>query len=81
MEAIVYEYENAGMSASLAMALALSDWLKQLNRELGIPGLAHYGVSPEDFPRIIAGGRGTSSKTNPVDLDDADLAQILENSL
>jgi alcohol dehydrogenase len=66
---------------SLDVALALSEYLESLRHELGIAGLARYGVSPEDFPQIIDGARGSSMKTNPVDLTDEDLGQILEESL
>ena len=65
----------------LEIALALCEYLDSLRQELGIAGLAHYGVKRADFPRIIEGGRGSSMKTNPVDLSDEDLRQILEESL
>jgi alcohol dehydrogenase len=62
-------------------ALALAGYLADLNRSLSLPGLAHYGVTRADFPRIVAGSRGSSMKTNPVELSDDELTAILEESL
>lgn len=62
-------------------ALALAEHVEGLVRRLGLPGLGHYGVTAADFPRIVAGARGNSMKTNPVDLSDDDLIEILETSL
>ena len=46
-------------------------------RELKLPTLAHYGVTPADMPRIVANSRGSSMKTNPVQLEDSEIAAIL----
>jgi alcohol dehydrogenase len=45
--------------------------------ELGLPVLSHYGVREADIPRIVANSRGSSMKTNPVRLDDEEIAAIL----
>jgi alcohol dehydrogenase len=76
----VFKVAAAGDSQCV-LAFALADCLADLNRKLGLPGLEHYGVTREDFPRIVAGARGASMKTNPVELDDAELAKILEEAL
>lgn len=55
----------------------LTDTLAAWTHELGLPGLAHYGVTPADIPRIVANSRGSSMKTNPIRLDDAEVAAIL----
>jgi alcohol dehydrogenase class IV len=65
----------------LVLTFALADCLSDLRRRLGLPGLGHYGVTREDFPRIVAGARGNSMNTNPIQLDDADLTTILEEAL
>jgi alcohol dehydrogenase class IV len=65
----------------LATTMALSCYLKALNEYLGLRGLGHYGIRGEDFPKIIAGARGASMKTNPLVLGDEDLERILECSL
>lgn len=55
----------------------LIDMLGAWTRALGLPTLAHYGVTPADIPRIVANSRGSSMKTNPVRLEDAEIAAIL----
>lgn len=45
--------------------------------ELELPTLARYGVNESDVPRIVANSRGSSMKTNPIRLDDAEIAAIL----
>lgn len=55
----------------------LTDTLDAWTRALGLPTLAHYGVTPADIPRIVANSRGSSMKTNPVRLEDAEIASIL----
>ena len=56
---------------------ALVDMLDVWTRELKLPTLAHYGVTPADMPRIVANSRGSSMKTNPVQLEDSEIAAIL----
>jgi alcohol dehydrogenase len=56
---------------------ALLDTLETWTRELKLPTLAHYGVTPTDIPRIVANSRGSSMKTNPIRLDDSEIAAIL----
>ncbi len=46
-------------------------------RELSLPTLSHYGVTLTDIPRIVANSRGSSMKTNPIKLDDSEIAAIL----
>jgi alcohol dehydrogenase len=56
---------------------ALVDTLEAWTRELKLPMLAYYGVTPADIPRIVANSRGSSMKTNPVLLEDSEIAAIL----
>ncbi len=56
---------------------ALIDILDGWTRTLALPTLSHYGVGEADLPRIVAHSRGSSMKTNPVVLDDAEIAAIL----
>jgi alcohol dehydrogenase len=56
---------------------ALIDTLEIWTGALQLPPLTHYGVTPADIPRIVANSRGSSMKTNPVALDDAEIAAIL----
>lgn len=56
---------------------ALLEVLESWTRALMLPTLAHYGVTPADIPRIVANSRGSSMKTNPVQLGDEDITAIL----
>jgi len=56
---------------------ALLDTLEAWTLKLNLPRLAHYGVRHIDIPRIVANSRGSSMKTNPVLLDDSEIAAIL----
>lgn len=56
---------------------ALIETLDGWTRALELPGLAHYGVMPADIPRIVVNSRGSSMRTNPVRLEDSEIAAIL----
>jgi alcohol dehydrogenase len=56
---------------------ALIDTLETWTRALQLPALAEYGVKEADIPRIVANSRGSSMRTNPVTLDDSEIAAIL----
>lgn len=60
-------------AAHAALIEILQDW----TRTLRLPGLGHFGVTAADIPRIVANSRGSSMKTNPVMLDDAEIAAML----
>lgn len=60
-----------------ASRAALIDTLDVWTRTLQLPTLAHYGVTPADLPRIVANSRGSSMKTNPVLLEDAEIAAVV----
>jgi alcohol dehydrogenase class IV len=59
----------------------LVELLEVWTRRLEQPRLAAYGVDAGDVPRIVAGGRGGSTKTNPVTLSDEEMANILRSRL
>jgi alcohol dehydrogenase len=59
----------------------LIDTLETWTRELKLPTLAHYGVMPSDIPRIVANSRGSSMKTNPIPLQDSEIAAILASRM
>jgi alcohol dehydrogenase len=52
----------------------LDDW----TRRLALPPLAELGVAQGDLARIVANSRGSSMKTNPIELDDAEVERILQ---
>ena len=64
-------------AAREALLAALNDW----TRRLALPRLGSFGVKSEDIPRIVANSRGSSMKTNPVLLSDAEIASVLEARL
>jgi alcohol dehydrogenase len=49
--------------------------------EMALPGLGAYGMGDGDIDRVVANSRGSSMKTNPVVLDDAELAGLLRERL
>ena len=55
--------------------------LRQWEEALALPRLAQYRVASADFARIVANSRGSSMKTNPVELTDAEITHILEERL
>lgn len=61
-------------AAHAVLVTILNEWTSAL----ALPGLGHYGVSATDIPRVVANSRGSSMKTNPVDLEDDELARILQ---
>ncbi|MCX7896938.1 MAG: iron-containing alcohol dehydrogenase [Rhodocyclaceae bacterium] len=66
-----------GFEARRFLLSVLANW----QDELGLPRLSTYGIRAADIPRIVAGARGTSMKTNPVELSDAELTEILYHRL
>jgi len=66
-----------GQLSQTAAHAALIDTLESWTRELQLSTLAHYGVTHADIPRIVANSRGSSMKTNPVVLDDTEIATII----
>ena len=50
-------------------------------RHLQLPRLSACGVTAADVPRIVASSRGSSMRTNPVTLSDAEIAGVVEERL
>jgi len=63
--------------AIAALLETLSDW----TRRLELPRLGSYGVKETDILRIVANSRGSSMKTNPILLGDAEIAAVIEARL
>jgi alcohol dehydrogenase len=61
-------------AARATLLAELDAWTESL----GLPRLADYGVVPADLPALVAESRGSSMRTNPVVLKDAEIAGILE---
>ncbi len=60
-----------------ALVQILHDWTQRL----GIRRLGSYGVNEADIPRVVAGSRGSSMKTNPLVLADDEIAAIVRARL
>jgi alcohol dehydrogenase class IV len=57
-------------------------WVEALVRALSIPGLSRWGATDADVDRLVAkAGSASSMKGNPIELDDAELAEIARASL
>jgi alcohol dehydrogenase class IV len=57
-------------------------WISQLCRDLSIPTLSSYGITPTDIPAIVEKSAVASSmKANPIQLPGNDLERILETAL
>ena len=63
--------------AQEALVALLEDW----TRRLDLPRLGHYGIGAGDLDHIAAHSRGSSMKTNPIVLTDAELKDILKERL
>ena len=60
-----------------ALVALLEDWTMHMD----IPRLAQCGVNPGDFDRIVSHSRGSSMRTNPIVLTDAEIREILQQRL
>ncbi|MCX5644428.1 MAG: iron-containing alcohol dehydrogenase [Phycisphaerae bacterium] len=67
---------------STARASDAVTWIEELCSVLALPGLRKYGLSENDFPIAAAKAKNASSmKGNPVELQDAELIQILRQAI
>jgi alcohol dehydrogenase class IV len=64
-------------NARAALVATLDSWTALL----GLPRLAAYGAVPADMPALVTESRGSSMRTNPVVLTDAEIAGILATCL
>ncbi|MEW6679174.1 MAG: iron-containing alcohol dehydrogenase [Pseudomonadota bacterium] len=51
----------------------LTDWTHRLQ----LPRLGAFGVTEADIPRIVAHSRGSSMKTNPIELTDTEIGTLV----
>ncbi len=65
---------DEGHAALLAL---LDEWIERLN----LPRLSSYGIQESDFASIVAHSRGSSMKTNPLVLSDAEITGVLQQRL
>lgn len=56
-------------------------WLEETCEEFQIPHLREYGIKRKDFATVVENARKASSmKANPIELEDEELLQILEEA-
>jgi alcohol dehydrogenase class IV len=78
----VRRYDDVARALGARDASAGIERVRALCAELGVPGLAAYGMTKADVPDIAARAKLTSSmRANPVDLSDRDLEEILLRAL
>lgn len=59
-----------------------ADWVQALVAELGVPGLSAYGLKRADFSELAASAaRASSMQGNPIQLTEAELVEIMGQSL
>ncbi|MDQ6961373.1 MAG: iron-containing alcohol dehydrogenase [Mariprofundaceae bacterium] len=63
--------------AHAALIAILDDWIQQLH----IPRLSEFQIQATDIDQIVAGSRGNSMQTNPIELTDAEIHQIVRECL
>jgi len=59
--------------ARFALVETLDDW----TRRLRLPRLSTYQIVNADIPRVVANSRGSSMKTNPIELTDTEITEML----
>jgi alcohol dehydrogenase len=65
--------DMADDEARAALVQILAEWTTRLE----LPALGAYGIAATDFAHIVAHCRGSSMKTNPIVLSDAEVTAIL----
>ncbi len=58
------------------------DWVQNLCLALKVPALSSFGLTPADFPAVVAKAQKASSmKGNPISLTDEELTAILQQAI
>lgn len=76
--------EVAGILTGKPTAIAADGvaWIHGLCADLGVVGLANFGLRPDHFETVIAKAAGASSmKGNPIRLSEEEMAQILTRAM
>jgi alcohol dehydrogenase len=68
-------------SDARAARSALVDLLRRWTEEMSLAGLGTYQMGEADVPRVVANSRGSSMKTNPIVLTDAEIEGLLRERL
>jgi len=70
-------YEKAAQAIGLKTADDLIDLLIGYRRTFDLPALSQRGLTADDLAPIVKASRGGSMRTNPIELTDAELGEIL----
>jgi alcohol dehydrogenase len=68
--------ETPATEARAALLATLRSWILALD----VPRLGTFGLDEATIPAVVADARGSSMRTNPIVLDDAELAAILRDA-
>ena len=71
--------DGRGVNADAADRLV--DLLAEWTERLALPRLSAYGMTDADIPAVLADSRGSSMKTNPVVLTDAEIEELIRARL
>lgn len=77
----VAKYDRVGRLLGAGDRHGLVAVLRDWQDRYALPRLGTWGVTPDDLPKIAAGARGNSMKTNPLVLNDDELMEILRRRL
>ncbi len=70
-----------GATSDADARAALLGTLEGWRRDLAIPGLMSFGVTMADVERLVAASRGSSMRTNPIELADDEIEGVVRASL
>jgi len=71
------EDRGANIDAADRLVDRLADWTARL----ALPRLSAYGMTEADIPAVLKDSRGSSMKTNPVVLTDAEIEELIRSRL
>ncbi len=73
------KYANVGalLLNRPSVCTSLVDTLRNWTQRLALPKLSVYGMQPSDLDKVVANCRGSSMKTNPIVLTDAEIRELL----
>lgn len=78
-------YQEVAQILTRRMDAAVEDgleWIQRLVLDMHIPGLSEYGINVEDIPELVnQAERASSMQGNPIRLSNAELSEILHQSL
>lgn len=74
---ILAELDDTPSDAPERLVALLEEWTERLR----LPRLGTLGVTTDDLPRLVAGSRGSSMKSNSILLEDAEIERIVRERL